>query len=118
MKKIFILTVILMASLSSLRAQYKVGSIYNVNGVKGLVVDVDESGNHGLLMSLSESDKDWLNDENLAFETNAFHEDDGMKNMEAIEKRVSPDDTVWIVIIITFLCKKSVEMGGFVLIFI
>ena len=47
MKKIFILTVILMASLSSLRAQYKVGSIYNVNGVKGLVVDVDESGNHG-----------------------------------------------------------------------
>jgi hypothetical protein len=95
MKKFFILTVILMASLSSLRAQYKVGSIYNVNGVKGLVVDVDESGNHGLLMSLSESDKDWLNDENLAFETNAFHEDDGMKNMEAIEKYINDNNKSW-----------------------
>lgn len=78
MKKLLLLLVAMTTFLSAY-AQYKVGDIYNANGLKGLVVDVDASGKHGLLLSLEESDKDWIEDEALAMETNAFHEDDGMK---------------------------------------
>lgn len=95
MKRIIFSMVVVMTTLLSANAQYKIGSIYNVNGVKGLVVDVDASGNHGLIMSLEESDKDWLEDESLALETNAFHEDDGMKNMDAIEKYISENNKSW-----------------------
>ena len=56
----------------SANAQFKVGDIYNQSNLKGLVVDVDASGKHGLILSLSESDKDWLADKSLELETNAF----------------------------------------------
>ena len=36
-------------------AQYKVGDIYNNDGIKGIVVKVDNSGQHGLIMSLTNS---------------------------------------------------------------
>ena len=70
MKKLLLLVVAMTAILSAY-AQYKVGDIYNANGLKGLVVDVDASGKHGLILSLEESDKDWIEDETLALETNA-----------------------------------------------
>lgn len=76
-------------------AQFKVGDIYDSNGLKGLVVDVDETGNHGLILSLEESDKDWLSDKAHAMSTNAFFEEDGMKNMEAIEAYVKENNLSW-----------------------
>ncbi|MCM1028823.1 MAG: hypothetical protein NC342_00455 [Pseudoflavonifractor sp.] len=76
-------------------AQFKVGDIYDRNGLKGLVVDVDESGNHGLILSLEESDKDWLADKAHSMNTNAFFEEDGMKNMEAIETYISENNLSW-----------------------
>lgn len=94
MKKLLLL-VVAMTTIFSAYAQYKVGDIYNVNGLKGLVVNVDASGKHGLILSLAESDKDWIEDEALAMETNAFYEDDGMKNMLAIEQYITENGKSW-----------------------
>lgn len=95
MKKIFVMMIVALMGAISSNAQFKVGDIYNSNGLKGLVVDVDASGNHGLLLSLKECDKDWLADKSLEMETNAFYEDDGMKNMEAIAKYITENNLSW-----------------------
>ena len=55
---------------------YKVGDMYNQNGVKGVVVKVDATGQHGILMSLEGSKEKWTSDKKFNFETNAFFEDD------------------------------------------
>lgn len=95
MKKLFFMMIVACIATISARAQYKVGDIYNRDGLTGLVVDVDEKGQHGLLLSLQESDKDWLADKSLEMETNAFYEDDGMKNMEAIAKYIAENNLSW-----------------------
>ena len=67
-----ILTLLLVLSGICANAQFKVGDIYDRNGLKGLVVDIDETGSHGLILSLEESDKDWLSDKAHTMSTNAF----------------------------------------------
>lgn len=96
MKQIF-LTILLVAitGIYANAQQYKVGDIYDQNGLKGLVVDVDETGNHGLILSLKKSGKNWLKDKNHAMNTSAFYEDDGMKNMEAIENYINENNLSW-----------------------
>lgn len=74
---------------------YKVGDMYNQNGVKGVVVQVDASGKHGLLMSLQGSKEKWTSDKRFDFETNAFNEEDGQKNMDAIAKYVESGKASW-----------------------
>lgn len=94
MKRTILLS--LVASLAIFaQAQYKVGDIYNKNGIKGMVVVVDETGKHGLLLSLAESEADWTSDNDLNLETSAFYEDDGMKNMEAIAKYIQDKNKSW-----------------------
>lgn len=95
MKKLLLMMVAAILSTISANAQFKVGDIYSQGNLKGLVVDVDASGKHGLILSLQESDKDWLADEALEMETNAFFEDDGMKNMNAIAKYISENNVSW-----------------------
>ena len=95
MKKILLMMIVAVIGTISANAQFKVGDIYNQSNLKGLVGDVDASGKHGLILSLSESDKDWLADKSLELETNALLEDDGMKNMEAIAKYVSEKNLSW-----------------------
>ena len=94
MKKLFFLLSFILISLSTY-AQYKVGDYYNSNGVEGMVVVVDESGKHGLVISLHDSKADWTCDKSLNFETNAFHEDDGEKNMKAIEAYIAETGKDW-----------------------
>ncbi len=80
----------------SVQAQYKVGDIYNKNGVKGMVVVVDETGQHGLIMSLEHSKNvEWVASEEQNLSTAAFHEDDGMKNMSAIENYIKDNSLSW-----------------------
>lgn len=53
MKKIILTLVAMIASTLMLNAQtYKIGDIMELGGKKGIVVKVDESGQHGLIMSL------------------------------------------------------------------
>lgn len=94
------LIVLWFASTGNIQAQstsgtYKVGDLYNSNGVKGIVVHVDESGQHGLLMSLQGSKEKWTSDKRFDFETNAFNEEDGQKNMDAIAKYVESGKASW-----------------------
>ena len=74
---------------------YKVGDIYNQGGVKGIVVEVDGSGRHGKIMSLESSKGKWLANKDLKFATNAFYEDDGEKNLDAIAACIKENDASW-----------------------
>lgn len=95
MKKNLFMMVVALLSTITMNAQFKVGDIYNNGGLKGIVVDVDQNGKHGLIMSLQKSKADWLADKSLEMETNAFFEDDGMKNMDAIAKYISENNLSW-----------------------
>lgn len=75
--------------------KYKVGDVYNQNGLKGIVVAVDASGQHGTIMSLESSNAKWCANKDLKFETSAFYEDDGQKNMEVISKYVENNSVSW-----------------------
>ena len=74
---------------------YKIGDAYNQNGVIGIVVKVDASGQHGLVMSLKGSNEKWSTNERFDFETTAFYEDDGQKTMDAIAKYVKSGNATW-----------------------
>lgn len=65
--------------------QYHVGEIYDDGNVKGLVVKVDASGQHGLLMSLDRFDGKWVTNKKLKIVT-SVSEKDGAVNMAAIEQ--------------------------------
>lgn len=112
MKKTILILLLLLTGVCA-NAQYKIGDIYNKDGLKGLVVDVDESGKHGLILSLEESDKDWLADKSHAMNTNAFYEDDGMKNMEAIGNYVSENNLSWDVFPL-FAWARSLGEGWYI----
>ena len=77
MKKILLLLLIVMGTVTTVNAQYKVGDYYEKDGLKGIVVRIDDSGNHGLIMSLEKSAKKWLDGGDEKFSTNAYFEDDG-----------------------------------------
>ena len=94
MKKLFLVVVAIITAIS-VNAQYRIGDIVAIGGVKGIVVDVDGTGAHGLIMSLEESKADWIAHKSLAMETNAFYEDDGMKNMQAIERYIAESGRSW-----------------------
>lgn len=74
---------------------YKVGDYYEKDGLKGIVVRVDASGEHGLIMSLEKCAKKWIDDRSENFSTNAFYEDDGEKNMAVIEKYIKENGKSW-----------------------
>lgn len=74
---------------------YKVGDYYEENGLKGIVVRVDATGEHGLLMSLDKTALKWLDDKDDKFTTGAFYEDDGQKNMDVIEKYIQANGKTW-----------------------
>lgn len=74
---------------------YKVGDIYSQNGLSGVVVVVDDSGKHGFIMSLTASKDKWLANKELEYSTNAFFDDDGEKNMAAIEACIKENNVSW-----------------------
>jgi len=74
---------------------YKIGDIYKENGVTGIVVKISDDGRHGLIMSLDLSTDRWLKDKDAKFETGALFEDDGAKNMVAIEQYINTNSKSW-----------------------
>lgn len=95
MKKILLLLLIVMGTVTTVNAQYKVGDYYEKDGLKGIVVRIDDSGNHGLIMSLEKSAKKWLDGGDEKFSTNAYFEDDGEKNMAVIQKYINENGKSW-----------------------
>lgn len=94
MKKLLFFLIVSLLTCSA-QAKYKVGSIYNKDGVKGFVVAVDDTGEHGLMMSLKESKADWTDSKDVLLSTTAFYEDDGEKNMQAIERYIEENGEDW-----------------------
>ena len=94
MKKLFIFLFVICLTLY-VQAQYKVGDIYNKNGVIGMVVDVDESGNHGLLLSLTESKEDWTTEKKIKVHIGTSNEDNGEMNMQVLENYISNNHKDW-----------------------
>lgn len=93
MKKTILAVIAMLCSLGA--NAYKVGDYYEKDGVKGIVVRVDETGEHGLIMSLEKSAKKWIDGGDEKFSTNAYFEDDGEKNMAVIEKYINDNGKSW-----------------------
>ena len=89
----FCLTFFMFASTAS--AQYKTGEIYDKDGLKGIIVYVDDSGEHGLLMSMESSFKDWADTGEDKLSTPCFYEDDGLKNMDALAQYIEEKGYTW-----------------------
>ena len=95
MKKVLTILISLTISVSGAMAQHKLGDIIELNGVKGMVIQVDDAGEHGLAMSIARCGEPWLADKEAKFETSAFYEDDGEKNMKAIERYIEEQNQQW-----------------------
>lgn len=98
MKKVFLMVAFALTTLiisAQNNQQYKIGDYYDVNGIKGVIFKVDATGEHGLIVSLDKFKGKWSSDKKAKFETNAFFEDDGQKNMDAIAKFIEESGNSW-----------------------
>lgn len=78
------------------RVRYEVGQYYNHQGVEGIVCRVDESGEHGLVMSLDEVMVEWSTFRKKALvEVGAAHRTDGEENMRAVERYITDRGGSW-----------------------
>ena len=77
-------------SSSAPTGSYKVGDLYSVNGVQGVVFEVDASGTHGKIVSVrcSGYDQAWALDAEQKRFIGAVDENDGAKNL-AVVKSIS-----------------------------
>lgn len=95
MKKLFVLFTCLLGMALSVNANsYKVGDIYDQNGVKGMVVVVDESGEHGLLLSLDGDGSRWCKN-SVKLNVGATDQNDGEKNMERVASFIEKHNSTW-----------------------
>lgn len=63
---------------------YRVGDLYNVDGVKGVVYKLtDEAGHHGLVVSLDETTAQWATEAAALVKVGAIDVEDGAKNQAA-----------------------------------
>lgn len=107
MKKFLIIIMTFLCTISA--SAYRIGDIYNKDGVQGIVVQVDASGEHGLIMSLDRFKGKWCIDKKMKFETNAFYEDDGQKNMDAVAKFLEQSGQSWDLFPYYEWCKNKGE---------
>ena len=96
MKKIMLSIIALVSSISMVQAQtYKIGDVYDKGGVKGVVFYVDDSGEHGLLVSPSGFEGKWCKKEQANNTINCYDEKDGAVNMETIATYIKDNDASW-----------------------
>ena len=73
--------------------RYKVGDYYHANGLEGVVFEVDESGEHGKIVSMTQSEPlSWCGD---AYEDGVYwgadDSHDGAKNCAFILQKIKPE---------------------------
>ena len=97
MKKIMLSIIALVSSIPMVQAQtYKIGDVYDKGGVKGVVFYVDDSGEHGLLVSPSGfKGNKWCTKEQANNTINCYDEKDGAVNMETIATYIKDNDASW-----------------------
>lgn len=94
MKKVFCLLTFMLCLTLSAQTKYKIGDIYNKDGIKGLVVSVDNGGEHGLIMSLEGCDNRWCKG-SVKTAVGATDENDGATNMAAVEAYIAKKGLSW-----------------------
>ena len=93
MKNMMLSIMAMIVSILSGDAQtYQVGDIYDVDGVKGIVVNVDVSGQHGLIMSLKGFKGKWGKVAGYNKFTKAYDELNGVNNCKKIKAFINSDD--------------------------
>ena len=107
MKKMILMAiVVLMAAFSmNAKAQYVVGNFYDQNGVSGIICYVDQTGQHGYVMSLDAATTGkkrnkpipWAKDKKFAVANSpqCYDEDDGMNNMKKVEDYITSNNLTW-----------------------
>ncbi len=76
--------------------QYKVGDLYDYNGVKGIVWSVDESGQHGMIVSLGSIMLRWSEFRKPELRcVGADDRMDGRANMAAVERYIAENNLSW-----------------------
>jgi len=75
---------------------YAIGDLYNVGGVKGIVLHTTDEGRHGLIVSLEETTTRWDTfEKEQAQATGATDRADGQKNMAALERYIADKGLSW-----------------------
>lgn len=78
------------------REFYKVGDLYDRNGVKGVVCQVTDEGRHGLVLSLDEVMLPWCTRPKSELDlVGADNREDGAKNMEAVARHIEQGGLSW-----------------------
>lgn len=94
MKKLVISMLCLLGMIQTASAQYKVGDTYEKDGLKGVVVSVDESGQHGLIMSVTGCSSRWCTGD-VKLAVGATDTKDGMKNFEKVKTYIKKKNLTW-----------------------
>ncbi len=80
----------------SKKGEYSIGSIYDKNGVRGVVIMLYDDGNHGLVMSLDEVCLAWCKlHRKKTKKVGANNKTDGMANMQAVERYITEKGLSW-----------------------
>lgn len=85
---------------------YRIGDVYQENGLLGIVVHVTDDGRHGLIMAphrlvgqkgtnLKFKDQIWCKKSLASQPTGATNHDDGMENMRAVSKAIEENRLSW-----------------------
>ncbi len=109
MKQLFLVLMIFVSFtvLGQTEHKYAIGDIYDVDGVKGIVIDVTDGGLHGLIMSLDDikhklcwctnkpKGVDVVTEQITEMFTGADSKTDGEYNMRKIEEFIDEYDLTW-----------------------
>lgn len=79
------------------RVKPELGRVYDDNGVKGIVVRIDDDGMHGLMLSLTESDGylPWTTLREPYPAVEASSKSDGRENVAAVERYIAENGLSW-----------------------
>jgi len=74
------------------RTGWQAGDFYSVGGVEGIVVEVDDSGQHGIVMSVDQIFLPWST---AKVKVGADDRVDGRSNMRAVERTIATGEYTW-----------------------
>ncbi len=74
---------------------YRLGDLYNKDGVVGIVYQVSEDGQHGKIISCSMYNGPWTSDKKYVGLAKTHHPTDGKENMKIVEKTIADNNLTW-----------------------
>lgn len=74
---------------------YKLGDLYNKDGIMGIVYKVSEDGQHGMMMSIFRYEGAWTANKKYTGIAKAYNTSDGKENMKIVEQAIIDNDLSW-----------------------